>query len=71
MRGAVVSTHSGYKADEYPVTFELDGVRRTVVDIEDRWYDPECSYFRVFADDAGRYILRQDSRTSQWTARPL
>ena len=71
MDPSTVTTHSGYKADEYPTAFTVAGGPRTVVDIEDRWYDPDCSYFRLFADDAERYILRQDRHTLSWTVKPL
>jgi hypothetical protein len=37
-----------------------------VIEIEDRWYEPGRSYFRVFADDANRYILRQEVGTGNW-----
>lgn len=61
-----VQTHSGYKADEYPVGFTLEGVDREVIEIEDRWYGPGYSYFRVFADDARRYLLRQHLDSAEW-----
>ena len=61
-----VETYSGYKADEYPKRFEKDGVMMDIVDIEDRWYDPQASYFRVFAADARRYILCMDNRSRLW-----
>ncbi len=67
-----VTTHSGYKADEYPKTFTVaDKGVLTVVDVEDRWYSPGCSYFRVFADDTARYILRRDDESAEWTVQAL
>jgi hypothetical protein len=61
-----VETYSGYKADEYPLRFSVDGLRFEVISIEDRWYSPECSYFKVFADDGNTYILRKLSGNNQW-----
>jgi hypothetical protein len=61
-----VKTYSGYKADEYPKSFLMDNVRYTVMDIEDRWYDPDYSCFKVFADDGNRYILKNDAKTDEW-----
>lgn len=60
-----VETFSGYKADEYPLRIVLQG-RRLIISIEDRWYSPECSYFRVFADDGNTYILKQIPGNNQW-----
>jgi hypothetical protein len=74
MRGETatqVETHSGYKADEYPRRFLAADGWLDVVEVEDRWYSPACSYFKVFAGDAGRYILRQDLHDGTWTARSL
>ena len=66
-----VSTHAGYKADEYPVSFVLGDTLHDVIEVEDRWYDPACACFRVFADDARRYLLRLDTANGDWTAQPL
>jgi hypothetical protein len=62
----VVKTHSGYKADEYPKSFIMNNVCYTVMDIEDRWYDPGYSCFKVFTDDGKRYILKNDTKTDEW-----
>ncbi len=61
-----VETFSGYKADEYPLRIVLQGRRLEIISIEDRWYSPECSYFRVFADDGNTYILKQIPGNNQW-----
>lgn len=61
-----VHTHSGCKADEYPIRFELDGVFHEIVTIEDRWYDPSYEAFRVFADDSHTYILRNRVKEGYW-----
>jgi hypothetical protein len=67
MQPTDVVCHSGYKADEYPRSFTFEAQRLTVVDIEDRWYSPDCSWFRVFADDACRYLLRLEQAGNAWT----
>ncbi|HUI91536.1 MAG TPA: hypothetical protein VLX68_04725 [Chitinivibrionales bacterium] len=61
-----VETFSGYKADEYPVRFSLQDRRYEIISIEDRWYSPGCSYFRVFADDGNTYILKQIPGNNEW-----
>jgi hypothetical protein len=71
MKPAIVSCHSRYKLDEYPRSFVLDNTRLSIMDIEDRWYSPGCSYFKVLADDARGYILRRDDRSGEWSAGPM
>lgn len=61
-----VETYSGYKADEYPKKFWIEEKLFEIMDIEDRWYSPEYSYYKVFADDGKTYILRQYLENSQW-----
>ncbi len=53
-----VETYAGYKGDEKPVLFELDGKRFEVTRIVDQWYGPDHAYFRVLADDGNTYVLR-------------
>ncbi|HLV31064.1 MAG TPA: hypothetical protein VKY57_05785 [Chitinispirillaceae bacterium] len=66
-----VETYSGYKADEYPVRFWVDELRIEVLEIEDRWYSPGFTYFKVFADDARHYILRRSTDDDIWIVRDL
>ena len=62
-----VECYSGYRADERPLRLHLiDGPREVVV-IEDRWYSPGATYFRVLADDGGRYLLRHEEAQDVWT----
>ncbi len=62
-----VETYSGYRSDERPVRFALEGRPYDVVDVEDRWYSPEATYFRVLASDGNRYVLRHDERQDVWS----
>ncbi len=65
-----VETYSGYKADEYPVRFWMDtNGPREVLEVEDRWYGPGRSYFKVFADDACHYLLVRDNGRGSWEGR--
>jgi hypothetical protein len=62
-----VECYSGYRADERPLRLHLiDGPREVVV-IEDRWYSPGATYFRILADDGGRYLLRREEAQDVWT----
>jgi hypothetical protein len=62
-----VECYSGYRADERPVRFTLGTRTFEVTEVEDRWYSPEASYFRVRADDGNFYVLRHDETQDAWT----
>jgi hypothetical protein len=62
-----VETYSGYRSDERPVRFVLEGRPYDVMDVEDRWYSPEATYFRVLASDGNRYVLGHDERQEVWS----
>ena len=53
-----VVAYSGYKANEKPISFVLDGCKRNIENIIDRWYGVEHDYFKVVADDGKIYLLR-------------
>ncbi len=55
-----VEFYSGYKADERPVSFILNGSKLMVDEIIDRWHSPDCEYFKVLADDGNRYLLKSN-----------
>jgi hypothetical protein len=62
-----VESYAGYKTDERPVRFVLNGREYEVREVEDRWYSPEAIYFRVVASDGNRYVLRHEEVVDTWT----
>ena len=62
-----VECYSGYKADERPVRLNLSDGAREIVAIEDRWYSPGATYFRVLLDDGDRYVLRHEEARDVWS----
>jgi len=62
-----VDCYSGYKADERPVRLHLRDGAREVIAVEDRWYSPGASYFRVLTDDGGHYLLRHEEAQDVWS----
>ena len=62
-----VECYAGYQADQEPRAFVVDGDRRTVLGVADRWRDPESSSFKVRADDGHQYLLRHHRATDAWT----
>jgi hypothetical protein len=62
-----VESYSGFKTDERPLRFVLNGHHYEVREVEDRWHSPEATYFRVVASDGNRYVLRHDERADSWS----
>ena len=62
-----VESYSGYRADERPLRFVMRGRVYEVVEVEDRWYSPHSTSFRVVASDANRYVLCHDERLDLWS----
>jgi len=61
-----VSAYSGFKANERPTAFTVDGQRRDVANVIDRWYGVEHDYFKVLADDGKVYLLRWHRILDLW-----
>ncbi|HJZ63371.1 MAG TPA: hypothetical protein VKD70_03565 [Candidatus Acidoferrum sp.] len=62
-----VESHSGYRADERPVRFALNGRKYEVAEVEDRWYSPGATYFRLVAGDGNQYVLRHEEAQDGWS----
>ena len=62
----VVEAYAGYKGEETPRAFMLEGSRLLVSEIVARWYTETHCYFRVSASDQHRYVLRYDLDTMIW-----
>jgi hypothetical protein len=61
-----VECYAGYRADERPEAFWLQGRRIAVREILDRWLGEDHAYFKVTGEDGVRYILRRDDCRDQW-----
>jgi hypothetical protein len=62
-----VECYSGYRGGERPARLHLRGYAVHVVDVEDRWYSPGYTYFRVLLDNGERYVLRHVEAQDVWT----
>ena len=62
-----VEAYSGYKANERPRRFVLDGHSYEVLEVLDQWYGPDSVYFKVRADDQNLYILQYHSLGEEWS----
>jgi hypothetical protein len=62
-----VECYAGYKGDERPVKLHLSDGSVDVAEVEDRWYSPGATYFRVRLTNGERYVLRRDDAQDVWT----
>jgi hypothetical protein len=62
-----VECYAGYKGDERPLKLQIGNGMVDVAEVEDRWYSPGVTYFRVLLVNGERYVVRredaQDVRT--------
>ena len=65
---------SGYKAEERPVAFTFEGLRREITEIVDRWYEggldptrPAVNYFKVRTADNQEFLLRYVTLFDAWS----
>ena len=62
-----VECYSGYKADQRPLRIVFHEKTLEITDIEDRWYSPGATYFRVVVESGERYVLRHDDAQDVWS----
>ncbi len=62
-----VECYSGYKAEERPVRIVFETQTLEIAEVEDRWYSPGATYFRVRAGNGDRYVLRHDDPQDAWS----
>ncbi len=61
-----VECYAGYRDQERPRRLLLGRRQVAVVEIVDRWLDPEHRYFKVRGDDGALYIIRYDVCHDSW-----
>ena len=62
-----VECYAGYKSDQRPVKLQIARQMVEVDEIEDRWYSPGATYFRVRLANGERYVLRREDAQDIWT----
>jgi hypothetical protein len=62
-----VECYAGYRADEGPTRFILRGHTFQILEVEDKWYSPEATYFRVRTQDGDHFVLRHDEPQDVWS----
>ena len=62
-----VECYAGYRGDERPVRVRLGEQTLEVVEVEDRWYSPGETYFRVQVEGGDRYVLKHSEAQDLWS----
>ena len=62
-----VECYAGYRGNERPVKLYLGGRALGIALVEDRWYSPGETYFRVLTKDGDRYVLRHTEAQDIWS----
>jgi hypothetical protein len=62
-----VECYAGYKGGERPIRVHLGERSLEVVTIEDRWYSPGATYFRIAVEGGDRYVLRFEEAQGVWS----
>lgn len=61
-----VECYSGHRADERPLRFFIGDCAYEVTRLDDKWYSPGATFFRVLAADGNLYVLRHDEGADTW-----
>lgn len=62
-----VECYSGYKAEERPLRIVFGARSLEIAEVEDRWYSPGATYFRVLVESGERYVLRREDAQHVWS----
>ena len=62
-----VECYAGHRADERPARIVFETQSMEITELEDRWYSPGATYFRVLARNGDRYVLRHDDAQDVWS----
>ena len=54
-----VECYSGWKTDERPARFEVNGHQHVIEEVLDQWHRTDATFFEVRSDDGNFYVLRR------------
>ena len=63
-----VECHAGYRGDETPRRFHLDGLTIEIAEVLRRWREPDAILFRIRSVSGRVYVLRRSEQTGLWDA---
>ncbi len=61
-----VEAYSGYRINERPLRFWIDGTPFEVHEILDTWCGPDHQCWKIRADDGYLYMIKYDMDQDQW-----
>ena len=67
MKTVQVESYAGYRADERPLRLRLEQEVLEIAEVEDRWYSPGETYFRVVVANGDHYVLRHMEAQDMWS----
>jgi hypothetical protein len=67
MKTIQVESYSGYRAGERPVRLRLEQEVLEIAEVEDRWYSPGETFFRVVVANGDHYVLRHVEAQDVWS----
>lgn len=67
MKPVEVECYAGYRANERPVRLRLGEQTFEVAEVEDRWYSPGETFFRVRLANGDLYVLRHVEAQDTWS----
>jgi len=62
-----VECYAGYRDAERPLRVRLGEQVLQVTDVEDRWFSPGETYFRVRVESGERYVLKHTAAQDVWS----
>jgi len=62
-----VECYAGYRGDERPVRLKLGEEVLEIAEVEDQWYSPGETYFRVRVEVGDRYVLKHVEAQDAWS----
>ena len=67
-----VTAYAGYRSEERPISFVLEGEKIGIVEIISRWVEEDAEdkkqrrFFRVKGEDGFTYLLSYAEQTGEW-----
>jgi hypothetical protein len=64
-----VTGHSGYKPNERPCTFIVDGELYDIHEVLQCWREQNLTFFKVLTTNAKIFVIRYEHETGEWALR--
>ena len=67
MQRVEVECYAGYRSGERPLRIRLGAQTLEIEEVEDQWYSPGETYFRVRVAGGDRYVLKRMEVQDVWS----